>query len=112
MNKITETSRTYGLDINTSKTKLMIISKQNITGANLYVNQMRIERVSQYNYLGTIINESWDNTQEIKCRIGKAKSAFFTMSSVFKSHNLTLKTKIRLLKCYVYSVLLYELETW
>ncbi|CAG9839145.1 unnamed protein product [Diabrotica balteata] len=62
----------------------MIISKQNITGANLYVNQMRIERVSQYNYLRTIINESWDNTKEIKCRIGKAKSAFLAMSSVFK----------------------------
>ena len=65
-----------------------------MAGASLYVNQMRIERVSQY-YLGTIINESWDNTQEIKCRIGKAKSAFLTMSSVFKSHDLTLETKTK-----------------
>ncbi|CAG9829790.1 unnamed protein product [Diabrotica balteata] len=67
----------------------MIISKENITGANLYVNQMRIEHVSQYSYLGTKINESWDNTQEIKCRIGKAKSAFLTVSSVFKSRVLS-----------------------
>ena len=56
VNKITETSRTYGLEINTNKTTLMIISKENSTGANLYVNQKRIERVSQYNYLGNIIN--------------------------------------------------------
>uniref|UniRef100_A0A8D8WL62 Uncharacterized protein n=1 Tax=Cacopsylla melanoneura TaxID=428564 RepID=A0A8D8WL62_9HEMI len=34
------------------------------------------------------------------------------MGSVFRSHNLTLETKIRLLKCYVYSVLLYGVETW
>ncbi|CAG9826357.1 unnamed protein product, partial [Diabrotica balteata] len=34
------------------------------------------------------------------------------MSSVFKSHDLTLETKIRLLKCYVYSMLLYGVETW
>ncbi|CAG9834953.1 unnamed protein product [Diabrotica balteata] len=112
MNKITKTSRKYGLDITTSKTKLMIISKENITGANLYVNQMRIERVLQYNYLGTIINEFWDNTQEIKCRIGKTKSAFLTMSSMFKSNDLTLEIKIRLLKCYVYSVLLYGVKMW
>uniref|UniRef100_A0A8D8SUP8 Reverse transcriptase domain-containing protein n=1 Tax=Cacopsylla melanoneura TaxID=428564 RepID=A0A8D8SUP8_9HEMI len=34
------------------------------------------------------------------------------MSSVLKSHNLTLDTKTRLLKCYVFSVLLYGVETW
>ncbi|CAG9826375.1 unnamed protein product [Diabrotica balteata] len=67
----------------------MIISMENITGANLYANQMRIELVSQYNYLETIFNESWDNTQEIKCRIGKTKSAFLTMCSVFKSRVLS-----------------------
>uniref|UniRef100_A0A8D9EVT2 Reverse transcriptase domain-containing protein n=1 Tax=Cacopsylla melanoneura TaxID=428564 RepID=A0A8D9EVT2_9HEMI len=112
MNKVTVTSQKYGLDINTSKTKFMIISKENITGANLYINQTIIERVSQYTYLGTMINEAWDNSQEIRCRIGKAKSTFLTMGSVFRSHNLTLETKIRLLKCYVYSVLLYGVETW
>ncbi|CAG9828481.1 unnamed protein product [Diabrotica balteata] len=38
INKITETSRKYELDINTSKTKLMIISKKNITGTDLFRN--------------------------------------------------------------------------
>ncbi|CAG9839310.1 unnamed protein product [Diabrotica balteata] len=71
----------------------MIISKKNITGANLYVNQMRIKRVSQYNYLRTITNESWDNTQEIKYRIEKAKSASLTMSSVFKSRILSVSVR-------------------
>ncbi|CAG9837229.1 unnamed protein product [Diabrotica balteata] len=89
----------------------MIISKENITGANLYVNQMKIDYVSRYNYLGTIINESWDDTQQIKCRIGKTKSAFLIIRFVFKSHDLTIETKIRLLKCYVYSVFLYGVET-
>lgn len=112
MDKITETSKQYGLDINTGKTKFMIISKKDIKGANLYINQARIERVSQYNYLGTIINELWDNSQEIRCRIGKAKSTFLSMRQVFKSHSLSLEMKKRLLKCYVYSVLLYGVETW
>uniref|UniRef100_A0A8D8S265 Reverse transcriptase domain-containing protein n=1 Tax=Cacopsylla melanoneura TaxID=428564 RepID=A0A8D8S265_9HEMI len=90
----------------------MVISKTNITGIHLTINQTIIERVSQYIYLGTIINEDWDNSQEIKSRIGKARSTFNQMSAVFKSHDLTIETKIRLLKCYVYSVLLYGVETW
>uniref|UniRef100_A0A8D9EQ38 Craniofacial development protein 2 n=1 Tax=Cacopsylla melanoneura TaxID=428564 RepID=A0A8D9EQ38_9HEMI len=112
MNKIYETSKKYGLDINTSKTKFMIVSKKQINNVNLYINNARIERVSKYTYLGTIINEAWDNSQEIKSRIGKARSIFNSMSAAFKSHNLTLDTKVRLLRCYVFSVLLYGVETW
>uniref|UniRef100_A0A8D8Y176 Craniofacial development protein 2 n=3 Tax=Cacopsylla melanoneura TaxID=428564 RepID=A0A8D8Y176_9HEMI len=112
MNKIHETSTQYGLDINTGKTKFMIISKKEINGVNLFINNTRIERVTKYTYLGTSINESWDNSQEIKSRIGKARSIFNSMSAAFKSHNLTLDTKVRLLRCYVFSVLLYGVETW
>uniref|UniRef100_A0A8D8SHV0 Craniofacial development protein 2 n=1 Tax=Cacopsylla melanoneura TaxID=428564 RepID=A0A8D8SHV0_9HEMI len=113
MTKIAEVSSSYGLDINASKTKLMIISKEQISSdAQIIVNQVRIERVTQCQYLGTCINEAWDNSQEVKCRIAKARNVFNSMDSVFKSHNLTLDTKTRLLKCYVFSVLLYGVETW
>lgn len=112
MNRITQYSQQYGLNINVQKTKLMIISKKSIKGAHLYINNNRIERVKQYSYLGTIINEQWNNVQEIKCRIGKAKTTFNKMSAIFKSHNLSLETKIRHLRCYVFSVLLYGVESW
>uniref|UniRef100_A0A8D9EV91 Craniofacial development protein 2 n=1 Tax=Cacopsylla melanoneura TaxID=428564 RepID=A0A8D9EV91_9HEMI len=112
MNRIHDTSQMYGLDINTLKTKFMIVSKKPISGVNLYINQNRIERVSKYTYLGTIVNESWDNSQEIKCRIGRARIFFNSMHAAFKSHDLTLETKMRLLRCYVFSVLLYGVESW
>uniref|UniRef100_A0A8D8T8A4 Craniofacial development protein 2 n=1 Tax=Cacopsylla melanoneura TaxID=428564 RepID=A0A8D8T8A4_9HEMI len=113
MNKITEVSSSYGLDINASKTKVMVISKTPIDNTEyITVNGDRIERVKQCQYLGTCINETWENSQEIRCRIAKARSTFNSMGSVFKSHNLTLDTKMRLLKCYVFSVLLYGVETW
>ncbi|KAL1458712.1 hypothetical protein WDU94_008838 [Cyamophila willieti] len=112
MDRVVEVSAQYGLEMNTSKTKLLIVSKENISGAHLYVNQSRIERVSQYTYLGTIINENWDNSQEIKCRIEKARAVFNRMRSAFTNHHLTLHTKVRLLRCYVFSVLLYGVETW
>lgn len=55
MNRIVEVSDQYGLDINTIKTKLMVISKKNIIDVQLIINQTRIERVNQYTYLGTIL---------------------------------------------------------
>ncbi|CAG9829143.1 unnamed protein product [Diabrotica balteata] len=73
MNKITYYSQQYGLNINVKKTKLMIISKKKITEDQLYVNQFPVERMTHYNYLGTIINEEWTNNQEIRARIAKAR---------------------------------------
>ncbi|CAG9834503.1 unnamed protein product [Diabrotica balteata] len=112
MDRINEYSEQYGLNINTHKTKQMIISKENINGAHLYINGTQIERLKQYCYLETIINEQWSNLQEIKCRMGKARMVFNKMSAIFKSHNISLDTKMRHLRCYVLSVLLYGAEAW
>lgn len=112
MDKITHHSSQYGLEVNVKKTKLMIVSKERITGGRLLINQTAIERVDHYNYLGTIINEDWNCAQEIRARIGKARSTFNRMSTFFKSHNLALDIKVRLLRCYVFSVLLYGAESW
>lgn len=112
MDKVVEVSKRYGLEMNVNKTKLLVVSKEQINNAHIKINNVRIERVKQYTYLGTIINENWDNTQEIKCRIEKARAIFNKMSALFKNHNLTLATKIRFLRCYVFSVLLYGVETW
>lgn len=59
-----------------------------------------------------MINENWDNSQEIRCRIEKARAAFIKMNTLFKSHNLNMEIKLRLLRCYVFSILLYGAETW
>ncbi|CAG9827105.1 unnamed protein product [Diabrotica balteata] len=66
----------------------------------------------RYNYLGTIINEEWTNNQEIRARIAKAKSNFNRIRGFFKSHNLSLDTKVRMLRCFVFSVLVYGVESW
>ncbi|CAG9838932.1 unnamed protein product [Diabrotica balteata] len=107
MNKITYYSQQYRLNIN-SKTKLMTISKKRITEGQLYVKS---ERVTHYNYLGTIINEEWTNNQEIRASIEKARSTFNRMGAFFRSHNLSLDTKVRMLRCYVFSVLFYGVES-
>lgn len=83
MNRIKYYSKQYGLNMNAQKTKHMIISKEIISGAHLFINRTKIEIVNQYNYLGTIINEQWDNTQEIKFCVEKARIVFNKMSAIF-----------------------------
>lgn len=112
MDRVTESSQRYGLDINSKKTKLMVISKEDITNCQLTINQKPIERIKKYMYLGTTVNEQWDHSQEIKMRIEKARAVFNKMDSLFKSHNITIDTKKRLLRCYMFSVLLYGVESW
>ncbi|CAG9836785.1 unnamed protein product [Diabrotica balteata] len=90
----------------------MVISKKHIPPSQLLEDQQQILQVPRYYYLGTTINDQWDHSVEIKQKIEKARSAFVRMNKIFKSHNLPLKTKIRLLRCYVFTVLLYGVESW
>lgn len=111
-NRITEVSNRYGLALNIKKTKFMTISKKPILNAQLTINQQNIERVEQYTYLGTNLNSQWDHSTEIKQRIIKAKAAFVRMRTIFNSRDISLKTKCRLLNCYIFTVLLYGMEAW
>lgn len=56
MDKVVEVSKRYGLEMNVNKTKLLVVSKEQINNAHIKINNVRIERVKQYTYLGTIIN--------------------------------------------------------
>lgn len=112
MTRITETSQRYGLPLNIKKTKYMIISKNTNHPGQLTVNGKVIEKVKTHTYLGATINSDWEHSLEIKCRIEKSRTAFIKMSKLFRTHDLSLSTKIRLLKCYVFPVLLYGVESW
>jgi len=83
---------------------------KNLRGYLIIKNQ-RIEQVQKFSYLGTTINEDLNHSLEIKYRIERARKAFRKMSKAFKYHDLSFGTKIRLLRCYVFSVLLYGVET-
>ena len=50
--------------------------------------------------------------QEIKRRSGIAKTAFKCMSNVLTARNINSQTKLRLIKCYIWSTILYACETW
>ena len=90
----------------------MIISKNRVPTCHLKIGQNHIEQVHKYTYLGTTINDQWDLSDEVRTRIGKARAVFNNMNNLFKNHGLAMSTKIRLLRCYVFSTLFYGVETW
>jgi len=86
LDRVVEVSKKYGLEVNTSKTKIMVISKERIGKVQFTINGRAVERVLTNTYLGTVLNEQWDPSQEIKRRITKARTVFNQMSKLF-THN-------------------------
>ncbi|CAG9835438.1 unnamed protein product [Diabrotica balteata] len=112
MSKIQKTSAQYGLRLNITKTKWMLVSKTQQPPQQLILDNERIKHVDSYIYLGTTVNSNWDQAKEIRIRVEKARASFTSMKQIFTSNNLTLPLKIRVLKCYVFPVLLYGMEAW
>jgi hypothetical protein len=106
-------SNQYGLDMNIQKTKAMIIGKTlDKPAIKIQINGRILEQVKSYVYLGHTITEDGKCDMEIRKRIGMAKSTFINMKSILTSKQITNKLKMRIARCYVYSILLYGSESW
>lgn len=107
------TCQKYGLEINIKKTKYMTIQKQmQNTQANIKLDQKDIERVKSCKYLGTIINEDWKQDAEIKSRIEQARQAFIKMKPLLCCTDFSIPLRKRILKCYIFPIVLYGTEAW
>ena len=71
-----------------------------------------MEDVRDFVYLGSTVSADGQLLVEIKSRIAKATSAFHKLHDIWKSRIYGVKTKVRLYKTCVRSVLLYGAETW
>ena len=78
------------------------------------IDQKQLENVEYFKYLGSIFNILTNDgrcTGEIKCRITMAKAAFNKKRALFTS-TLALELRKKLVKCYIWSIALYGVETW
>ena len=111
--RVNEAGKAFGMKMNVKKTKTMIVSKKAVVPrVNIELDGQVLEQVSCFTYLGQTITEDGKCDEEIKRRIGQARSAFNTMRDVLCCRRLPLSSRLRLLKCYVWSTLLYGVETW
>ena len=108
--KVHDVSIRYGLNMNLGKTKFIVFTKNPDPNVQLIVNNQSIDRVYQYKYLGTLINSNNDFSKELKARIENARRAFINMKQFFCSRALNNDLKMRMLRCYIFTILLYGIE--
>ena len=112
MNILHGKSKEYSMRINLKKTKVMRINREG-KGAPLTINieDIQLEEVNEFCYLGSIISRDGRCNKEVIRRIGMTKEAF-TKRRELMSGSLSLMLKKRLIKSLVWSVLLYGSEAW
>ena len=113
VDKVNETGKPYVMEMNVVKTKAMVISKQiQAPKVNIMMQGRSIEQVSEMVYLGSLLTDNGKCEKKIRWRIGMARTAFTKLKIVLTSRNIKLCTRIKLIKCYVWSPILYGCETW
>ena len=71
-----------------------------------------MEIVSDFIFLGSKITADGDCSHEIKRRLLLGRKVMTNLDSIFKSRNITLPTKVRLVKAMVFPVVMYGCESW
>src|SRR5207247_598101 len=105
----------YGMEINVKKTKVMIMNgtaKPKGMQRSITLNSVPLEPVSRFKYLGSCITEDARSDEDIRARVGMAKAASFWQNKELMRSNIRLSTKMKILNCYVFSVLDYGCESW
>ena len=101
--KVKEESEKVGLKINIQKTKIMAsgpITSWEIDGKTM-------ETVSDFVCLGSKITADGDCSHEIKRRLLLGRKVMTNLDSIFKSRDITLPTKVRLVKAMVFPVVIH-----
>ena len=108
MMKVKEESEKVGLKLNFQKTKIMAsgpITPWEIDGET-------VETVSHFILGGSKITADGDCSHEIKRRLLLRRKVMTNLDSIFKSKDITLSTKVRLVKAMVFPVVMYGYESW
>ena len=106
--KVKEESEKVGLKLNIQKTKIMAsgpITSWEIDGET-------VETVPDFIFGGSKITADGDCSHEIKRRLLLARKVMTHLDSIFKSRDITLPTKVPLVKAMVFPVVMYGCESW
>ena len=106
--KVKEESEKTGLKLNIQKTKIMASSP--IT--SWQINGETTETETDFIFLGSKITVDGDCNHEIKRRLLLGRTAMTNLDSILKSIDITLPTKVYLVKAMISSVVMCECECW
>ena len=106
--KVKEESEKVGLKLNIQKTKIMAsgpITSWQIDGET-------VDTMTDLIFLGSKITADGDCSQEIKRCLLLGRKAMTNLDSILKSRDITLPTKVHLVKAMVFPVVVYGYESW
>ena len=106
--KVKEESEKVGLKLNIQKSKIMAsgpITLWQIDGETM-------ETVTNFIFLGPKITADGDCSHEIKRRLHLGRKAMTNLDSILKSRDITLPTKVHLVKAMAFPVIMYGCESW
>ena len=101
-------SEKVGLKLNIQKTKIMTSSP--ITSWE--IDRETVETVSDFIFLGSKITTDGDCSHEIKRHLFLGRKTMINLDSILKSRDITLPTKVCIVKAMVFPVIMYGFESW
>ena len=108
LKKVKEESKKAGLKLNFQKMKIMA------SGPNTLwkIDGEIVEKATDLTFLGSKITADGDCSHEIKRHLLLGRKVMINLDSVFKHRDITLSTKVRLVKAMVFPVVMYGCESW
>ena len=106
--KVKEESEKVGLKLNIQKTKIMASGPF----TSWQINGETVESVAYLILGGSKITADGDCSHEIKIHLLLERKVITNLDNIFKSRDITLPTKVRLVKAIVFPVVMYGCESW
>ena len=106
--KVKEKGEEVGLKFNIQKMKIMALGP--ITSWE--IDGETVETVADFMFLGSRITADGDCSHEIKRHLLLGRKVMTNLGSIFKSRDITLPTKVHLVKAVVFLVVMYGCESW
>ena len=106
--KVKEESKKVGLKLNIRKTKIMA----SVPITSWQINGETVEIVPDFIFGGSKITADGDCNHEIKRRLLLGRKVMTNLDSILKSRDITLSTKVCLVKAMLFPVVMYGCESW
>ena len=103
----------FGLKVNIGKTEVFGMTKRrDQLPVNISLGGCVLKQVRSFKYLGSLVCEDAKCDNDIKARIVMAKAAFGQIRKILVSLIINIRTRLRVLNTYVWSVLMFGCEAW
>ena len=105
-----KTCTRYKMEISAEKTKLMTNSANGIQ-RQIKVKGQKLGAVTSFKYLGAVVSDD-DSKLEVLSRIAQATPALTKLKPIWRDNNISLGSKVKLMRSLVISIFLYACESW